>query len=68
MKFSSLKTVIVVLSVAAIMVLTLGISSFAYIIGKTYIVNAYIGEMKNVARISGRQIQNFLTINSFWQS
>ncbi|EOQ96260.1 methyl-accepting chemotaxis protein signaling domain protein [Leptospira wolbachii serovar Codice str. CDC] len=59
MKFNSLKTVIVALSVAVIMVLALGISSFAYIIGKSYIVDAYIGEMKNVARLSGKQIQNF---------
>lgn len=59
MKFNSLKTVIVALSVAVIKVLTFGISSFAYIIGKSYIVDAYIGEMKNVARLSGKQIQNF---------
>lgn len=59
MKLNSLKTVIVALSVTVILVLTIGISSFAYIIGKSYIVNAYIGEMKNVARISARQIQIF---------
>ncbi|EMJ88977.1 methyl-accepting chemotaxis protein [Leptospira meyeri] len=59
MKFNSLKIVIITLSVSVIMVLTLGISSFAYFIGKEYIVDAYIGEMKNVARLSGKRIQNF---------
>lgn len=59
MKFNSLKTVIVALSVTVIIVMALGISSFAYFIGKSYIVDAYIGEMKNVAKLSGRQIRNF---------
>lgn len=59
MKFNSLKIVIITLSVSVIMVLTVGVSSFAYFIGKEYIVDAYIGEMKNVARLSGKHIQNF---------
>nr|WP_244288741.1 methyl-accepting chemotaxis protein [Leptospira levettii] len=54
-----MKTIIIAFSTFIILILTIGISSFSYFIGKEFIVNAYIGEMKNVAKLSSKQIKNF---------
>ncbi|MCW7507454.1 methyl-accepting chemotaxis protein [Leptospira levettii] len=59
MKIQNLKTIIIAFSTFIILILTIGISSFSYFIGKEFIVNAYIGEMKNVAKLSSKQIKNF---------
>ncbi|MCG6147383.1 methyl-accepting chemotaxis protein [Leptospira levettii] len=59
MKIQNLKTIIIAFSTFIILILTIGISSFSYFIGKKFIVNAYIGEMKNVAKLSSKQIKNF---------
>ncbi|PJZ38171.1 methyl-accepting chemotaxis protein [Leptospira levettii] len=59
MKLTSLKTVILSTSITIILILVIGISSFSYFLGKSYIINANIGEMQNIGKLSGLHVETF---------
>ncbi|MGJ4744899.1 methyl-accepting chemotaxis protein [Leptospira sp. SA-E8] len=59
MQRNSLKIIILAVSTITIVLLTLGISSFAYFTAKKYVEEAYIDEMKKISKLAGKHIKFF---------
>ncbi|PJZ26621.1 methyl-accepting chemotaxis protein [Leptospira hartskeerlii] len=59
MQRNSLKIIILAVSTITIVLLTVGISSFAYFTAKKYVEEAYIDEMKKISRLAGKHIKFF---------
>ncbi|MEI7012163.1 methyl-accepting chemotaxis protein [Leptospira licerasiae] len=59
MQRNSLKIIILAVSTVTIVLLTVGISSFAYFTAKKYVEEAYIDEMKKISRLAGKHIKFF---------
>ncbi|TGK04502.1 methyl-accepting chemotaxis protein [Leptospira selangorensis] len=59
MQRNSLKIIILAVSTITIVLLTVGISSFAYFTAKKYVEEAYIDEMKKISKLAGKHIKFF---------
>ncbi|TGJ98869.1 methyl-accepting chemotaxis protein [Leptospira langatensis] len=59
MNRNSLKIIILAVSTATIVLLTLGVSTFAYFTAKGYVEDVYIDEMKKISRLGGKYIKFF---------
>lgn len=59
MQRNSLKIIILAVSTITIVLLTIGITSFAYFTAKKYVEEAYIDEMKKISKLAGKHIKYF---------